>query len=258
MIDGIIAPIKKELANKKIDLIILPEDMIDIEDWNGIDDEAKNKFNIESGGLLIQAYRNLAKELSANLAATFTTHQNKKTYNTIILFNKNGEITDIYNKSRLTFSSEYWPFGNWQPFYYKWLIKLGYDDIAKNNAVFDKNYRYEKGDGRILKIENNDVSFTPLICLEAHYPDEIKKRSSNADFIIHTSSNRWIAYGTKHFMKLTDNLRKIESVWLKTPIVFNGLKENAGIILPDGKTQFINFEDAGDKNYGIFLGEVRY
>jgi apolipoprotein N-acyltransferase len=250
MLNKTIAPIKKEFESKKLDLIILPEDMIDIEDWNGVDDEAKNKFNIESGGLLIQAYRNLAKELNANLMATFTTHQNGKTYNTTILFNRDGEIADIYNKSRLTFSSEYWPFGDWQPFYYKWLIKLGYNDIVKNNAVFDKNYRYEKGEGKILKIENNNVSFIPLICLEAHYPDEIKKKSNlGADFIVHTSSNRWIADGTKHFMKLTNNLRKIEAVWLKKPVVFNGREENAGIILPNGKTQF---------NYDIFIGEIKY
>lgn len=254
MIDEKITPLKNELADKNLELVILPEDMIDIEDWNGIDEEAKNKFNIESGGLLINAYRQMAKELNINLSATFTTHQNNKTYNTMILFSKTGEIADIYNKSRLTFSSEYWPFQNWQPFYYQLLSKAN-PSILKNNAVFDKNYRYNAGKPKNLQIQN--YSFAPMICLEPHYPSEIKKRSTmGANFITHTSSNRWITMGLKEYMRLTNNLRRIEAVWLKKPILFNGRMENAGIILPNGETQSINFETAL-KDYGIFMGEIK-
>ena len=70
--------IKDELSGKKMDLVILPEDLIGIESWQDADVEAKNKFGIENGGLLIGAYRKLAQELNANLAVTLTTIQKAK------------------------------------------------------------------------------------------------------------------------------------------------------------------------------------
>ena len=70
--------IKDELSGKKMDLVILPEDLIGIESWQDADVEAKNKFGIENGGLLIRAYRKLAQELNANLAVTLTTIQKKQ------------------------------------------------------------------------------------------------------------------------------------------------------------------------------------
>ena len=60
----------KTSSPEKMDLVILPEDLIGIESWQDADVEAKNKFGIENGGLLIGAYRKLAQELNANLAVT--------------------------------------------------------------------------------------------------------------------------------------------------------------------------------------------
>ena len=239
-ISEILSPIKKELKGKEIDLLALPEDMIDIEDWGNADEEAKNKFNVENDKILIQSYRDLAKELNTNLTTTFTTYQNGKRYNTAILFNQNGEILDIRNKSRLTIASEYWPFGDWQPFYYKWAKKIQ-PNIADNSALFNKEYLYNKGERKNLATEN--FTFASLICLEIHYPYDVQKfKKIGANFILHTTSNAWITYGLKNYLSLTENLRKIESVWLKTPIVFNGKMEKSGIITPDGKIQFADFE----------------
>jgi phosphoribosylaminoimidazole-succinocarboxamide synthase len=63
--------------------------------------------------------------------------------------------------------------------------------------------------------------------------------------------------GLKNYLYLTDNLRKIEAVWLKIPILINGRYEKAGIITPDGKIEVVNFESAA-KNYGLFTGEIKY
>ena len=250
-----LSPLKKELIGKKLDILALPEDMIDIEDWNNADKEAKNKFGIENDKILIQAYRALARELNANLTTAFTTYQNGKRYNTAILFNQKGEILDIRDKSRLTITSEYWPFGGWQPFYYKWAKKLQ-PDIAENSALFNEEYQYNKGERKNLAAEN--FNFALLICLEIHYPYDVQKfKKMGADFIINTTSNRWINYGLENYLTLTANLRKIESVWLKTPIAFNGKIEKAGIITPNGKIQSVNFE-TDSKNYNIFIGEIRY
>ncbi|MCL5004837.1 MAG: hypothetical protein M1170_02765 [Patescibacteria group bacterium] len=254
-ISEILSPIKEELSDKKMGLLALSEDMIDVEDWDNSDKEAKNKFGIENDKILIQSYRDLAKELNANLTTTFTAYQNGKRYNTAVLFNQNGEIEDIRNKSRLTIASEYWPFGDWQPFYYKWARKIQ-PDIADNSALFNKEYLYNKGERKNLVAEN--FNFASLICLEIHYPYEVKQfKKMGADFILHTTSNRWINYGLDNYLTMTANLRKIESVWLKTPIIFNGKMEKAGVITPDGEIQSINFE-ADNKNYNIFIGKIKY
>lgn len=112
-----------------------------------------------------------------------------------------------------------------------------------------------------MKYGNGDkktVKFVSLICLEIHYPGDLKElKKEGAQFIINPTSNRWLDRGLKHFLYLTDNLRKIEAVWLKTPIISSGVRDFAGIIRPDGKADLVNFESK-NKNYGLFIGEIRY
>lgn len=248
MVKNALQPIKSDLKQEKIDLLILPEDMIDIEVWNSADEKAFKKFGISNADILIKNYGDLAKELNAYLTTTFTTIRDNKRYNSSLLFNRDGELIDIHDKSRLTIASERWPFGNWRPFYYNWLNKI-MPEIGKENALFDKNLQYTPGKRKIL--QDGDLKFASLICLEIHYPYEVKKfKEMGARFISHNTSNRWISIGSNKYLFLTDNLRKIESVWLKIPILINGRNEKAGIIMPDSKINFID--------YGIFLGEIRY
>ena len=255
MIDEKLNLLRADLRDKKLDLLILPEDMIDIEVWNDADKEAQEKFGISNAGILIKAYRNLAKELNTYLVATLTTIQDNKRYNSTLLFNSEGELVDIYSKSHLTIGGEYWPFDNWRPFYYDWLKKI-MPKLDTENAIFNPAYQYTPGNKKLLKNEN--LSFASLICIEVHYPYEVKAfKNLGAQFISHTSSNRWIAIGLKNYLYLTDNLRKIEAVWLRIPILINGRYEKAGIITPAGKINVIDFESPS-KNYGLFTGEIKY
>ena len=150
MVDEKLNFLKTDLINKKIDLLILPEDMIDIEIWNDSDKEAQEKFGISNDGLLIRSYADLAKELNTYLAATITTIRDNKRYNTTVLFNQEGKLVDIYDKSHLTIGSEYWPFGNWRPFYYEMIQKIT-PELGANNAIFNQAYQYSKGKRKLLK-----------------------------------------------------------------------------------------------------------
>lgn len=236
--------IKNELYGQKIDLIILPEDMIDVENTD----------------ILIGVYRRLAQEFNANLAATLTTIQNNKRYNSTILFNQKGELVDIYNKSSLTILGEYWPFGDWRPFYYT-LIRNMMPKIDAGWAVFNKEYAYQPGQMKILKTDPSASSrliFGSAICSEIQYPRQIKEfKKMGAKFISHTTTNRWVTIGLNNFRELTNNLRKIEAVWLKMPILINGRQEMAGLITPDGQMDLVNFESL-DKDFGIFIGEIKF
>lgn len=234
--------IKNELSNKQIDLLILPEDLFNNNDEN---------FNYAN-------FTNLAKKLNVAAIASFDTFQNGKKYNSSVFIDKKGNIIDIYEKNRLTFIGEYWPFGSWRPFYFDWAGKT--DPEFKNYAVLDYQKNYSRGNKKIINFNINSapIKIAPLICLEIHYPEDLKTRKKmGVNFFINPSSNRWLDIGVEHYLYLTGNLRNIESIWLKTPIIFNGIKEKAGIIFPDGKSQFINFENQF-KNYGIFIGEIKF
>ncbi len=225
--------LKKELEKRKTDLIVFPEDNIS---WS------------------LPLTQNLSKKLNTNIAATFDFFQNEKRYNSTILLNKNGEIIDVYNKNRLTFIGEYWLFGGWRPFFFDWLKRM--NPLLQNYVVFNPGNPYSRGEKKLLELDN--IKFSSLICLETHYPNDIKEyKKMGAEFFINPSSNRWIDLGTRHFLYLNTNLRKIFSVWVETPIVISGVEDFAGIITPEGKTNLINYENQ-DKNYAVFFGEIRY
>ncbi|MCX6812979.1 MAG: hypothetical protein NTV77_00585 [Candidatus Azambacteria bacterium] len=234
--------LKKDLASTRTDLIIFPEDT----------------FSDFGGARSLDFYKNLSKELKTNLLATFDTEQNGKRYNSTILFNGNGEVTGVYNKNHLTFMGEYWPFGNWHPSFYDWLRKNNPE--FENYAIFNPQNAYAQGKKKILSINRNRsiINFASLICLEIHYPSDLKEYAKNgAQFIINPTSNRWLSLGTEHFLYLSNNLRKIEAVWLKIPIISSGVKDFAGVITPDGKINFVNYEDK-DKNYGLLIDKIKY
>ena len=247
--------IKNELSGQKLDLIILPEDMIHLDSLKDSDTEAKNKFGIENAGVLIMAYRGLAQELNANLAATLNTIQNGKRYKSTILFNRQGELIDVYNKLNLTIIGEYWPFGNWRPFYYNLIKKFSQDKVGMGGAIFNKEAAFQPGQGKILRIEN--VIFGSAICGEIQYPWQMKTlKKMGAGFISHNTTEDWLIFGLKNLRELTNNLRKIEAVWLKIPILINGREEMAGVITPDGEIKSVNFESQ-NKNFGIFIGIIK-
>ena len=250
-----------DLNGKEFDVAVLPEAMIDIDFDNSVDREAFLKFKIANNGILISEYGKLAVNLGKYLVAGITSIQEGKRYNTLLFFDKNGEIIDIFNKKFLTMSGEYWPFGDWRPFYFD----SGLKQISKSNpqiaerykgyAVFNKNNIFSKGETKSVKI--GDLVFAPAICLEIHYPGEIKRRvEMRSNVILNTSSNMWWYAGLDHYLNLTDNLRRILSVWLKTPITANGRKEPPALITPDGEVISSDFKTA-DKNYNIFIADVR-
>jgi len=232
--------LKAELSDKRLDLIVFPEDIF-----------SSRAFLLDNQP---EFFQNLAKELNANIVTVFDTFSDEKKYNSAILFGKNGEIAGVHNKNRLTFIGEYWPFGDWRLSFYDWLAKK--NPKIKDYAVFNPQNGYARGDENILKM--GKVNFAAAICLEVQYPFDIKKYQENGGrFIVNPTSNRWIGKGAKHFLHISDNLKKIEAVWLKLPIVSGGVKDFAGIILPNGEAHFVDYENS-PKNWGMFFGEIKY
>jgi len=232
-INNFLIPIKREILsqNKKIDLVVGPEHFIDL---TGLDET----LQADTGAILIEVYKNFAKDLNSNFVVTFANHQLGKRYNSAMLFNRRGEIVDIYNKRQLMLAGEVFPKVNGEP-------------------------RFERGkENKVLKVEN--FVFGPALCSEIHYPADMKKlKKLGAQFIYNSSSNRWLLTqlfgglkGLEKYLELTRNLRRIEAVWLKIPIIVSGRLDYPGIILPDGTVNIIDYESES-KNYGIFFGEIK-
>ncbi|HRY52533.1 MAG TPA: nitrilase-related carbon-nitrogen hydrolase [Candidatus Portnoybacteria bacterium] len=238
---------KKELTKQQIDLLVLPENIF-------YDPANPAYFSNNYTGFM----QNLAQEIGANVIAVFDTFQEQKKYNSAVLFNKLGETIGIHSKFRITFAGEYWPFGSWQPPLSD-LLKKSSPEI-KNFAVFDPKNAYSRGQQNNLNIvsQNKSVVFAAPVCLEIQYPDDLKYyRQTGAQFIVNPSSNRWVGTGLKHFLYLTGNLKKIEAVWLGLPVISSGVKDYAGLTLPNGQT-FLKDSLESNLNYTLFFGEIKY
>jgi apolipoprotein N-acyltransferase len=250
----------KELKiSSDFDLVVLPEALMDVNYDETEDQEALSKFKVENDGILIETYRSLAIGLKVDLIANVFSRQEGKLYNTLLFFNARGEMTDIFNKETLTITGEYWPFGRWRPFYFNWLLNSNLNKEyyrEREDAIFNPANNLSRGESKIVSL--GGMNLAPAICLEIHYPAKIKKRvNMGADVIINTSSSVWINTGLKKYLALTDNLKKIEAVWLKKPILSTGRRENATIITPDGKEAGIIFNAFDSKN-STFITEVKF
>ena len=225
------------------DLFIMPEDLY--------------PHDIKNYQEAINTYAEIAKNSKVALSVATTRFDQPagggNMYKSSLVFSKNGEIEDIYDKVNLTITSEYWPFDNWRPFYFDFYLKQLTNLEEKNRAIFDSKYQYQKGKESLLEV--GGFSFASLICIEAHYPFYVKKLVDlGADFISHNSNNKWVKQGIGQYLRLTNNLRKIEAVWLNKPVLVNGIMDYVGVILPDGSS---DLREVGNQPV-IFETEVRY
>lgn len=222
--------LKKRLEGMDFDLLVLPEAMIDLV-----------QPDYDTNAFLMAGYGNLARDLGKNLAGNATVIEDGKRRNAIFFFNQKGEVIDVFYKKYLAITGEYWPFGNWRPFYFNWVLKTNpgeFDDYA----IFKPENNFVRGETKVVRVQDLPAGeaglvLAPSICIEVHYPAEMRKRVDlGANAILNTSSNLWAPDpGVGQYVKLTNKLRRIESVWLKTPILVNGRKEPPMIVLPDGE-----------------------
>ncbi len=260
--DQALAPLFNDLKSQSsnFDIVVLPESMIDFDLRDTINQEALDKFKISNNGVLITKYGELAKKLNKGLIANIISVQDGKRYNTILFFDRAGELVDIFNKKNLVISGEYWPFGNWRPFYFYWVKSMDPNLYRQYQQYpfFDPSKSFSPGTTRVVNFDG--LIFATAECSEIHYPEEMRARVKlGGQLIINLSSNLWVPEGASlnQYLRLTDNLRRIESVWLKVPITSNGRRTWPSLATPDGKIISTGYTSAG-KNYNIFVAEVRY
>lgn len=236
------------------DLVIFPEDMVDLEFWGVSDSQAYERFTITNAGPLIARYRKIAQELESPLLFVLTTIEQSGRYNSALLIDSAGDLSGIYHKIHLAIAMESWPFGRFHPFYFDWRFDK---DARYESPIYNPAYQYRFGESVTMFEPTSGLTLGTPICIEVHYPHRIQDFvRRGADALFNTSSNMAITYGLRLYLDLTLNLRRIEAVWLRLPIIFCGRRDDAGMVLPDGTADLVEFSDT--ETFHVYSGTVRY
>lgn len=246
--------IRRALSGTRAGIVILPDSLFDTDRDAFVDQEAFERFGISNSGAIIAGYRNLAQSLGREVVGSAATRIKGKRYNTLLFFAADGTLRDAFHKKYLAITGEYWPFETWRPFYFD-LIQNASPDAFEGYAIFDPGKSFSPGETKIVR--TGIASVAPAICLEIHYPAELRRRADlGAELILHTSSNLWAEPSEiRRYVELTDNLRRIEAVSLGLPILVNGRREHPALVRPDGQIERGPIRIAGD--YEIFEAVVR-
>lgn len=169
----------KTNANKKNHLIIWPETAIAQDILNA--PWATNMIKE-----MLNSYPNDAYLITGALRNERNSH-----FNSIVTFNGDAEIVNIYDKSHLVPFGEYMPLSN--------IIDIspivGFSGFEKGNKV------------KKMKI-NEQISFTPKICYEIIFPDT---ENHYTDFIINVTNDAWYGNSTGPYQHLVQTqFRAIE------------------------------------------------
>lgn len=139
-------------------------------------------------------------------------YENEKYYNSIVVFNKNAQMIQIYDKSHLVPFGEYMPLSN-------------IFDIAPIVGFSG----FEKGRPR-TKIEiEKALSFTPKICYEIIFPE---KQKLTTNYIVNVTNDAWYGTSPGPYQHLVQTqFRAIES---NTPIIRAANTGISAIVTPIG------------------------
>ena len=145
--------------------------------------------------------------------------QTKSYFNSIVVFNKNAEIVESYDKSHLVPFGEYMPLEN--------II-----DIAP--IVGFTGFKKGQGPKNIQLI--NGLSFSPLICYEIIFPEKsIEPNKPRPDFIINVTNDAWYGNSAGPYQHLVQT--KFRAVETGLPVIRSANTGISAIINPRGKVE---------------------
>jgi apolipoprotein N-acyltransferase len=149
-----------------LDLIVLPETA------------APGYFTEDQLGNRLEMFQ-LASQANAPLAfgGYYKTESPLKIYNTLFLISPHFQVLGRYDKVNLLAFGEYMPASNTFTFLKNIVPTVG--DFSKGDEI------------KILSLPN-EISFAPLICLEAIYPNYVRKFiKKGARFIVTITNDSW-------------------------------------------------------------------
>ena len=123
--------------------------------------------------------------------------EDDKTYNSLVVLDKDLNILAKYKKNNLV------PFGEFLPFE-NFFNKLGLKKITPGYGSFSNDSKR-----KIINI--NDINFIPLICYEIIYSGKINKTSDDFDIILNISEDGWFGNSVGQYQHFSHSIfRSIE------------------------------------------------
>ena len=143
-----------------------------------------------------------------------------KLWNTIFVINDQSKIVASYDKNHLVPFGEYVPFLEVLPF------------ISK---ITDGAVNFSEGSGlKTIKLGRNFPSFSPLVCYEAIFPDNIIDKNNPPQFLLNLTNDAWFGSSSgpyQHFDMV--RMRSIEYGMPTVRVANSGI---SAMINPIGKT----------------------
>ena len=142
-----------------------------------------------------------------------------KIWNTVFVINNQAKVAETYDKNHLVPFGEYIPFADLFPF------------VSK---ITDGGVGFSTGSGhKTIKLGLNAPSFSPLVCYEAIFPDNIIDKLHPPQFLLNLTNDAWFGSSSgpyQHFDMV--KMRSIEYGMSTIRVANSGI---SGLINPVGE-----------------------
>lgn len=218
------------------DLLILPEDSLDVSLEKDPDPEALLEWDIENNGAAIEAYRGLALSLKSAVAVGLTTLRDRHSYNSALIISARGKVTGVRDKLELAAGSEYYPYSRWLP----------YSKLFKGRPGFvDPDDQYTPADEPFQLIPLGLSRVGTLICLEGQTPSFYSRwKRTGADFLILLSNAQWFRRDPKAYNTQVLNLVRVQAAANALPVFISGKFSDWGYVDAHGRASVLSPDPA--------------
>lgn len=153
---------------------------------------------------------------------------NNGRYNSSFLISDSGKIISRYNKNRLLYFGEKYPY------------------LELLNKFTPYNFSSLKSGKKELIFKTNNLKWKTVICSEILYPSYVKLKNKEVDFIVNQTNEAWFNNSRllKNIMWQAAVIRAVEN---RVPVIKTGNYSYNGIIYPSGKYRRVS----ADRNYHL-------
>lgn len=221
-----VAQLAELMRGRPADLVVLPEDAIDFTLPESRSDEAYRALGIENNGVLIDAYRDLARSLEADVAVGVTTVRGGRRYNSTLFIGKDGRLLSLRDKWKLTPGSEYWPLPGWLPLWHLFTGNRQYIDPAESYSAPALPFPLQR---------LRDWKVGASTCLEGHMPSMyLGWRRAGAELVLFLGNAHWFHWDPHEFNVHLLRTVRLSAAAYGLPVVMTGKASNAGAVDPFG------------------------
>jgi apolipoprotein N-acyltransferase len=216
----------------KAQLILLPEDAVDLILARDRSQEVYERWGLEDNGALIEAYRAFARRTGASLSVGLSTLRGGRRRNTVLLIGPDGDISGVSDKYRLAAGSERWPLaflGYWK------LFPRGAD--SRFVSFYDQ---YVPGSEPYRMLSFAGMPFGAPMCLEGHSAGMgLGWKRRGAQFLVLSSNAQWFHSGPETYNRQVLGLLRLQAGAYALPILMTGRQSYLGWVDERGQVSAV-------------------